>query len=364
MSPATTLKPSSLARLGYEGDLDKISKTYQMVTFNISKSPYILIPFMGSNIEMRMTSCSPIHYQLFHERIASYRQPLYDTVNAADFIELLQVDILPPGSAVRAATHNGDSDEDLKHFYGSSTTPADQNNLLLPKPKLRKGGSVSANGKAQKANQHSTSNKSSSGKASDSNQYITSYSANGNASPVRGNSANAAGNSKIRTRDLIPSRYIGGYISWSILPMVNSEYSNEAGFLLLLSQEYVTANKRKCWCILIDRIFFIYSINKHGHEVILKQQIEMSQAQISMLEQDIIQLKISTETMFFHCLTQKEHNIWFRLSKLNLQHGKSFSDLDELMKHSEVNLQLQFTAIKHLRNQYKNIQPQIVERER
>ena len=55
MSPAMTLKPSTLARLGYEGDLEKISKTYQLVTFNISKSPYILIPFMGSNIEMRMT---------------------------------------------------------------------------------------------------------------------------------------------------------------------------------------------------------------------------------------------------------------------------------------------------------------------
>jgi hypothetical protein len=37
-------------------------------------------------------SCSPIHYQLFHERIASYRQPLYDTVNAADSIELPHTD--------------------------------------------------------------------------------------------------------------------------------------------------------------------------------------------------------------------------------------------------------------------------------
>ena len=56
-----------------------------------------------------------------------------------------------------SSSSQSDNDEDLKHFYGSSTTPADQNNLFLPKPKLKKGGSV--NGKAQKANQHSTSNK-------------------------------------------------------------------------------------------------------------------------------------------------------------------------------------------------------------
>ena len=55
LTPATTLRPHAWARLGYEGDLDKLSKAYQMATFNISKSPYILIPFMGSNIEMRMT---------------------------------------------------------------------------------------------------------------------------------------------------------------------------------------------------------------------------------------------------------------------------------------------------------------------
>ena len=55
MTAPTAVKPALLSKLGYEGDLEKIAKQYQIATVNISKSPYIMIPFVGSNIEMRIT---------------------------------------------------------------------------------------------------------------------------------------------------------------------------------------------------------------------------------------------------------------------------------------------------------------------
>ena len=64
MSPAASIKPHQLSKLGFQDsstasntsmDVNRIAKHFQIASFNISKSPYILIPFVGSNIELRMT---------------------------------------------------------------------------------------------------------------------------------------------------------------------------------------------------------------------------------------------------------------------------------------------------------------------
>jgi hypothetical protein len=54
------LDHQKLAAMGYSskevGSIsEKVMRHYKVATFNISKSPYILIPCCGSNVEIRMT---------------------------------------------------------------------------------------------------------------------------------------------------------------------------------------------------------------------------------------------------------------------------------------------------------------------
>jgi len=416
MSPPTSVKPQQLAKLGFDcnpdpsaanntSDVNRIAKQFQLATFNISKSPYILVPFVGSNIELRMTIseitdypnavlmgqlCFPVHYYLFYERIVSLRQPLQDSFSGSqDSLEVPQLDdgckiniFLPdrgpfPNSSPSATNTNSSSSSLTSSSSSGNANQSGSGN-----------GRMGGNTNSHVSNSHdrdlaSFNLPTTTITASSSNNPINSNNNSNNGirpstGHVRGNSSNArmvsnrpltsdphlralsahcsqphmplpdqGGTSASKNKLLRDacSQYVGGVLTWSLLSFGHSELSNEAGYLILLSQEFVTSTKRKCWCLLIDRMLMIYSIDKSGENVTLKQQLELTQAAVSLLDCEVIKIKTSAETLFLHCITQKEHDVWFR--KLYMQ-SSSHSSLPfplylkkVLAAHPNPNLALQ-----------------------
>eukprot|EP01042_Synura_sphagnicola_P000019 gene19-18_t len=104
--------------------------------------------------------------------------------------------------------------------------------------------------------------------------------------------------------------YSGGFLTWTILPSTIT--AAKAGNLLFLAQPQLSATKKRCYCVLVDRSLIVYV---SGSDVRPKDIIDMRVCYVALIEGEIVKLqrfKAPTQLWFIYCSAPALRQEWFR----------------------------------------------------
>lgn len=374
----STIKPSQLKTLGIETkNMDDLMKHYKVVCMTTSK-PYILVPYVCANLDVQYilseirdwpkgvvigrSAQQSMFSTLYNRKVMVYRQGIRIKFEPNEGVDeelpvqeeggKLSLTVFkpkpPPGSG-----------------YGGSKTTREDHGDRLGTPKSPKGTVVLPNispvpGSPKKGANHRPETPKSLGSSllrSPKNIPKSPKASGPPKSPVldilaarKGHqdpSCNDDGSLMYNPNQLSDSMWHGGMVTSSIIAVdTHDGGANEAGFITQLAQDVLESSKKKMWCVLIDRMLMMYSVETgNKSKVDLKMTLDLTVCQVYMLASEVIRLRTSTETVHLHCATLNEHEIWFkklyeqsasafnmayaayhkRHSKDNLSYGKSFS---------------------------------------
>jgi ribosomal protein L44E len=386
----SAIKPSLLKQLGIDvRHSEGLIKNYKIACMTTPR-PYILVPYVSANLDVqyilseikdwpkgviigRSTQHS-IFSTLYNRRVVAYRQGIRLKFELHEMVDeelpvqeeggKLSLAVFkpkpPPGNGYSGTKTTRDDSQVIKQRR-TSMLPI----IQVPSPSSKPFGMPDTPKSSRPARRDSLLKRGKSAPAMDSSR--TGRDSGRNSSRDRsargyteitetssGDSVNSANNSKehYNPNQLSDSIWHGGVVTSSIISIdTHDGGANEAGFIVQLAQDILESSKKKMWCVLLDRVMMIYSVESgNKNKIELKCQLDLQICQVYMLASEIIRIRNSTETVHLHCVSLSEHEIWFkkiyeqsasaaimcysayhkRHAKDNLAYGKSFGSTGAL----------------------------------
>eukprot|EP01038_Epipyxis_sp_PR26KG_P006714 gene6714-9207_t len=255
-------------QLGYSSldthEFEKLAKHYTMASYSTAK-PYLLIPYTIAHSEVRLT-LSEVYEWPKCTIIGQFSYPLQYPITKKRCLTLTQ---------------------SLSPKFNHTDIPQDD------------GGKVMFMTRSHQTQAQTLSNE------VDSNNTVNSTT-HSYAKPLTHDGLmNDNINNKAKDYNLELNE---SFITYTLMTIGYSDV-NEMGYMNMLNQEIASSTKKKVWCILVDRLFHVFSAVKDL--VKFKICFDIFSSSVAMLADEVIQVKTSTDTLFLSCNVRRDNENWF-----------------------------------------------------